>query len=104
MPRANFDEDLKPASGQASGPIHRDVTVRWVWVWIVQNKGDTAAAARGYGTGPFTDNWQSSLSMANPSDLFVMNKRADAYGVALTDMGGDDVEMYWWADKVWIRP
>jgi hypothetical protein len=103
MPRANVDEDQFPASGHATCPIGDGVTVRWVWVWIVQNVGDTAAAARGYGTGPFNGTWQSSLNMANPSGPFVTDQRARAYGMALTDVNGADEEMYWWADKVWIR-
>jgi hypothetical protein len=103
MPRANFDEDQRPTSGQAAGPIDPGVTVKWVWVWIVQNHGNSAAAARGYGTGPFTGSWQSSLNMANPSGAFVPDKRARAYGMALTDVNGAHEEMYWWADRVWIR-
>lgn len=75
---------------------------RWVWVWVVQNDTNTAAAARGGAVGPFVNNWQVPLTSV--SDPFIPNRRARAMAVALIEDGSGQQESYWWSERIWIRP
>jgi hypothetical protein len=107
MPRANFDDEqflTSKGSFKATGPTGQGEKLAWVWVWIVQNRPGNAAAARGGAAGPFTGKWEVPLTVANPPKPFVEDKRARGHAVALVDNGGDEPEVYWWSERIWIRP
>ena len=107
MPRANFDDDQFLATKgpfTATGPKGPGETLLWVWVWLVQNDGGNAAAARGGAAGPFSGTWRVPLNLGAPSDPFTPDKRARGHAVALVDDGSGQQEAYWWSERIWIRP
>jgi hypothetical protein len=108
MPRPNFDDELflSKAPFAAAGPIAPTQRLHWVWVWIVQNRPNKAAAARGGAAGPFAPpakEWRVPLQMAANSDPFTVGFAAEATAVALVEEGGSK-EAYWWSEAITIRP
>lgn len=108
MPRPNFNDELflSQAPFEAAGPIAPTQMLEWVWVWIIQNRPDKAAAARGGGPGPFgppAKEWRVPIKMAANSAPFTPDWAAEATAVALVDEGGSK-EAYWWSEAIMIRP
>jgi hypothetical protein len=108
VPRPNFNDELSlsKAPFEAAGPIAPTQRLDWVWVWIVQNRPNRAAAARGGGAGPFgppAKEWRVPIQMAPNSDPFKPDWAALATAVALVREGGS-TEAYWWSEAIMIRP
>jgi hypothetical protein len=103
MPRSNFDDKVFLTSKgpfRATGPIPAGETLKWIWVWVFQNRPNKQAAARGYG-GSFTgSNWQVTLQMAPSSDPFTKGRPAQGTALALVDDGGGKEEVYWWSEAL----
>jgi hypothetical protein len=106
MPRSNFDDAvILPTRGnplKVSGPVPAGETLKWIWVWVFQNK-PSRAAARGYGGAFNGPKWEVTLQMAPNSSPFTPGRAALGTALARVDDGGGAEEIYWWSEVVRIR-
>jgi hypothetical protein len=103
-----FNEKLKLPS-QQGGPVARGSVaagekMEWIAVWITQNVGGNAAAARGgadWTDKPQKGKWKTETELVTGSDHFLTGQPAMATAIALVKKGNAK-EFYWWGHAVEI--
>ena len=114
MARPNFDSPLflvdlyDPDTGDtrpsplARGPIDTGDVIKWVAVWVDQNRA-AAAGKSGYDQDIQND-WAVDTFLVKGSDDFSTEEPALAMALALIWRGGNEEqrEFYWWMEAVKI--